>query len=195
MGLRSENIGQYLLRCDWGNTAGSDGGQYACAYAYGRLRGGVNRGDVHGGDSGDRRGGGRSRDNGRFRQQIAALRFQPDKYRTDGAAIRPGHGVGHCAFRRGKAIAEVHLSDAPDPGTHFDVGLIQEPRPGSGGCGPGDPGTAFSGMDTDAAGGATVTVSDTIRPGTTGVWVVIQRANPHSQIPAEFYTSEFVAPV
>ncbi|WP_370497740.1 hypothetical protein [Mycobacterium sp. pR1184] len=109
------------------------------------------------------------------------------------SALGTGSVIVHSAG--GKAIAEVHLSDAPEPGAHFDVGLIQEPRPGSGGCGPGDPGTAFSGMDTDAAGGATVTVSDTIRPGTTGVWVVVQRPNPHSQNPAEFYTSEFVAPV
>ena len=95
----------------------------------------------------------------------------------------------------GKAVAEVHLSDAPEPGTHFDVGLIQEPRPAAGGCGPGDPGTTFSGLDTDGAGSGVVTVSDTIRPGTTGVWVLIERPNPHSQSPAEFYTSEFVAPV
>jgi hypothetical protein len=50
-------------------------------------------------------------------------------------------------------------------------------------------------MGTDAAGGGTVTVQDTIRPGTTGVWVIIERPNGISQNPAEFYTSEFVAPV
>ena len=66
-------------------------------------------------------------------------------------------GVGlaliHTAGSR--AIAEVHLVDAPDPGTHFDVGLIQEPRSSSGTCGLGDPGTAFTGMDTDGAGNGT----------------------------------------
>ena len=85
--------------------------------------------------------------------------------------------------------------DAPEPGTHFDVGLIQEPRPSSATCGPGDPGTAYSGFDTDAAGSGTVTIKEGIRPGTTGVWVIVERANPNSQNPAEFYTSEFVAPV
>jgi hypothetical protein len=109
------------------------------------------------------------------------------------SALGTGDAVIHTSG--GKAFAEVHLSDAPAPGTHFDVGLIQEPRPGAGNCGPGDPGTAFSGLDTDGAGGGTVTISDTIRPGTTGVWVMIQRGNPNSQNPAEFYTSEFVAPV
>jgi hypothetical protein len=109
------------------------------------------------------------------------------------ASLGSGSALIHIAGSR--AIAEVHLVDAPNPGTHFDVGLIQEPRPSSGTCGPGDPGTAFTGMDTDAAGGGTVTVQDTIRPKTTGVWVIIERPNAISQNPAEFYTSEFVAPV
>ncbi|MGD1172801.1 hypothetical protein ACKUVQ_00715 [Mycobacterium seoulense] len=94
-----------------------------------------------------------------------------------------------------RAVAEVHLYDEPEPGTHFDVGLIEMPRPATGTCGPGDPGTAFTGMDTDAAGNGTATVQDTVRPGTTGVWVIIERRNANSQNPAEFYTSEFVAPV
>jgi hypothetical protein len=109
----------------------------------------------------------------------------------------PGLGTGSALVHTSgaRAVAEVHLVDAPDPGTHFDVGLIQEPRPSSATCGPGDPGTAFTGMDTDASGSGTVIVQDTIRPGTTGVWVIIERPNGNSQNPAEFYTSEFVAPV
>ncbi|MCV7029460.1 hypothetical protein [Mycobacterium sherrisii] len=106
-------------------------------------------------------------------------------------------GTGSVIVRKlgGQAVAEVHLSDSPQPGTHFDVGLIQTPRPAAGNCGPGAPGTAFTGLDTDGAGNGTVTVSDTLRPRTTGVWVIIQRPNPNSQTPAEYYTSEFVAPV
>ena len=116
---------------------------------------------------------------------------------TSAPLSRPELGTGSVLIHRtgSQAIAEVHLSDAPDPGTHYDVGLIQEPRPSSATCGPGDPGTAFSGMDTDAAGRGTVTIQDTIRQGTTGVWVIVERGDPHSQNPAEFYTSEFVAPV
>lgn len=110
---------------------------------------------------------------------------------------RTGLGTGSALIHSAgsRAVAEVHLVDAPDPGTHFDVGLIQEPRPSSATCGPGDPGTAFTGMDTDASGSGTVTVQDTIRPGTTGVWVIVERPNGNSQNPAEFYTSEFVAPI
>ncbi len=108
-------------------------------------------------------------------------------------ALATGSALIHTAGS--KAIAEVHLYDEPEPGTHFDVGLIQMPRPASGTCGPGDPGTAFTGMDLDAAGNGTATVQDTLRLGATGVWVIIERPNEHSQNPGEFYTSEFVAPV
>ena len=109
----------------------------------------------------------------------------------------PMLGTGSATVRASgsRAVAEVHLTDGPEPGMHFDVGLIEEPRPSSSTCGPGDPGTAFSGMDLDGAGNGTATVADTIRPGTTGVWVIIERANANSQNPAEFYTSEFVVPV
>jgi hypothetical protein len=92
-------------------------------------------------------------------------------------------------------VADVQLVDTNEPGMHFDVGLIQVPRAASATCGPGDPGTAYTGLDIADSGVGTVTIQDTIRQGTTGVWVVVQRPNPHSQAPAEFYTSEFVAPV
>ncbi|MDT5260632.1 MAG: hypothetical protein QOD10_5712 [Mycobacterium sp.] len=114
----------------------------------------------------------------------------PSEYRP---IMGSGSAVIHIAGSR--AIAEVHLFDGSSPGTHFDVGLIQEPRPSSATCGPGDPGTAFTGMDTDGAGSGTATVQDAIRPGTTGVWVIVERPNGFSQNPAEYYTSEFVAPV
>lgn len=109
----------------------------------------------------------------------------------------PALGTGSAVIRTtgSTAAAEVHVVIPNRPDTHYDVGLIQEPRPSSATCGPGDPGTAFTGMDTDAAGNATVTVQDAIRPGTTGVWVIVERPNPRSQNPAEFYTSEFLVPV
>ncbi|BBZ50479.1 hypothetical protein H7H82_23220 [Mycobacterium heidelbergense] len=110
---------------------------------------------------------------------------------------RPPLGTGSALIHASgsRAVAEVHVAIPNQPGTHYDVGLIQEPRPSSATCGPGDPGTAFTGMDTDAAGNGTVTIQDTIRSGTTGVWVFVERPSPISQNPAEFYTSEFVAPV
>ncbi len=95
----------------------------------------------------------------------------------------------------GTVTAEVHLSEPGSPGTHFDVSLIQAPRASSSLCGSGGPGVAVGSFDTDGAGQVTTTLQDRIQSGTTGAWVLIQRPNPFSQTPAEFYTSDFVAPV
>jgi hypothetical protein len=106
-----------------------------------------------------------------------------------------GGGTSVIRIAGSSVSAEVHMSIAGQPNTHYDVGLIQAPRPSSATCGPGDPGTVFTGLDTDAGGQATVTLQDSLRQGTTGVWVSVERPSPHSQTPAEFYTSEIVAPV
>lgn len=95
----------------------------------------------------------------------------------------------------GTVTAEVHLSEPGSPGTHFDVSLIQAPRASSSPCGSGGPGVAVGSLDTDGAGQATTTLQDRIQSGTTGAWVLIQQPSPYSQTPAEFYTSDFVAPV
>jgi hypothetical protein len=117
--------------------------------------------------------------------------------RTPPTVPSPALGTGSVQIHRAgsRVVAEVHLVAPNEPGMHYNVGLIEEPRPSSATCGPGDPGTAFAGLDTDAAGGGTTTVQDSVRPGTTGVWAIIERPNPNSQNPAEFYTSEFVASV
>lgn len=105
-----------------------------------------------------------------------------------------GTGAALINISGSRAVAQVHVAIANAPSTHYDVGLIQEPRSAAAPCGPGDPGTAFAGMDTDGAGNGAVTVQDSLRQGTTGVWVMVARPNPHSQNPAEFYTSEFLVP-
>lgn len=110
-------------------------------------------------------------------------------------AMHAGQGEAAIRTSGNTVVAEVQFVNTRRPGTHYDVGLIQVPRPTSSPCGPGDPGTAFTGMDIDAAGRATVALHDTIRPGTTGVWVEVQRPSPHSQDPVEFYTSSFLAQV
>lgn len=95
----------------------------------------------------------------------------------------------------GTVSAEVHLADTSSPGTHYEVQLIQSPRASNSPCVSGGPGVAVGGLDTDGSGQATSTLQDSIRPGTTGVWVFIQRPGQFSQAPTEFYTSDFVAPV
>ena len=92
-------------------------------------------------------------------------------------------------------VADVDMVIANNGGGHYDVGVIQVPRPSSATCGPGDPGTTFAGLDTDGAGLGHVTITAPLRSGTTGVWVIVESPNPHNQIPGEFYTTEFLAPV
>jgi hypothetical protein len=106
-------------------------------------------------------------------------------------------GQGQATIRRSgnTVIADVQFLDSREVGFHYDVGLIQVPRPSSSPCGPGDPGTAYVGMDIGPDGTAAVTVQDTLRPGTTAVYVKIQRPSPRSQDPAEVYTTSFLSPV
>lgn len=112
-------------------------------------------------------------------------------------APRTSLGRGVVLFRTsGSTVsADINLVISNQPGTHYDVGLIQVPRPASATCGPGDPGTAYSGVDTDASGQANVTITAPRQQGATGVWVTVTTPNPHNQAPGEYYTSEFVAPI
>jgi hypothetical protein len=108
-----------------------------------------------------------------------------------------GYGSGFAIIRTtesNKVTAEVHLQ-SPELNTHYDVRLIQVPRPSWLSCGPGDPGTAVDALVTDAAGTATVTLQDDRRPGATGAWVLIERPQAGSQTPGEFYTTDFVAAI
>jgi hypothetical protein len=117
------------------------------------------------------------------------LRTQGGAYGVNATALSGIHTAA------GTVTPEVHLSDPGSPGTHYDVRLIQLPRASESPCGPGDPGVAIGGLDTDGAVQATTTLQDRIRPGATGVWMFITRPSQFSQDPAEFYTSEVVAPV
>ncbi|SPM40364.1 hypothetical protein MNAB215_2565, partial [Mycobacterium numidiamassiliense] len=83
---------------------------------------------------------------------------------------------------------------AAEPQAHYNVRLIQSPRPGAG-CAAGDAGVTAGGLDTDGSGAGTVTLHDTISANTTGVWVFVDRPSPHSQRPIDFYTSDIIAPI
>jgi hypothetical protein len=95
----------------------------------------------------------------------------------------------------GAVVAEVHLSNPDSPGTHYELRLIQSPRASNSPCDAAGPGVAVGGLDSDGAGQASATLGDSIRSGTTGAWVFVSRPSEFSQTPAEFYTSDFVAPV
>jgi hypothetical protein len=94
----------------------------------------------------------------------------------------------------GEIIADVQIATAV-PGAHYDVRLIQMPRPSSTPCGAGDPGVAVGSLETDDAGAAATTVRGPIAPGATGVWMFISRPGEFSQTPAEFYTTDYVAKI
>lgn len=108
---------------------------------------------------------------------------------------RTGFAHGSTRIRTAGAavVAEVRLFNTDQPGSQYDVTLIELPRPSSATCGAGDPGTASSVLQLDGSGQATQNLQTAVRPGATGVWVNVTRPNPNSQNPLEYYTSEFVA--
>jgi hypothetical protein len=95
----------------------------------------------------------------------------------------------------GTVSADVRLSNPGAAGTYYDVRLIQAPRAANAPCDFGGPGVATGGLATDAVGQASTTVQGSIQSGAAGAWVFVSRPSPYSQAPAEYYTSDFVAPV
>jgi hypothetical protein len=93
-----------------------------------------------------------------------------------------------------EVTADVRVATAT-PNTAYNVRLVQLPRPSWSTCSAGDPGTAVSVINTDGAGSGTVTLRDYVEPGATQVWIAIERPDPYSQTPAEFYTSDFAAAI
>lgn len=93
-----------------------------------------------------------------------------------------------------EVVADVNIATAI-PFTHYDVRLIQMPRPSSKPCGAGDPGVAMGALFTDGTGAASTTVRGGIAPGATGVWMFISRPSAFRQTPAEFYTSDLIAAI
>ncbi len=127
-----------------------------------------------------------------------------------GAAVMPmtsivracDYSVSEYTWRTGnaRAVAYVHPATADSvaidvqlltalPNTDYYVKVFTMPR-GSADCG-----VAPIGVRTDAAGAMTVTVTTPIDASTTGVWVSVERPDPYSQLPAEVYTSDFIAKV
>jgi hypothetical protein len=89
-------------------------------------------------------------------------------------------------------LAEVDLATAR-PNTGYEVVLIQFPRSSAAGCDGSSPGAVSGLLQTDELGAGRIELRDRILDDATGAWVLIQRPDEYSQIPAEFYTSDFVA--
>ncbi len=91
------------------------------------------------------------------------------------------------------AVAHVEMLDGAR-NAQYTVRLIPAPH-GTLGCLPGDPSIATGALSTDGFGNGSSTVQLSVAPGTSGVWVAVDLPAPHSQSPAEFYSSDFVASV
>lgn len=106
-----------------------------------------------------------------------------------------GHGTAVFSSTGSTVTAQVSIVISNRAGAHYDVALIQAPRPSSQTCGPGDPGVNVAGVDTDGVGLATVTITAPLRQGATGAWVMVTAPSEFNQAPSEFYSTEYVAPV
>lgn len=96
----------------------------------------------------------------------------------------------------GKTVTvDVDMVAGALPDFPYQVRLIQLPRPSSAPCWGADPGVAQGTLFTNGIGGGSITLTDTIEPGATGAWVWITRPDAFSQDPAEFYTTDFIAPL
>jgi hypothetical protein len=122
--------------------------------------------------------------------QWRACDFSKQKWVEAVGYARP---TAHLTNDSGTLRATIDINTAV-PYTHYDVRVIQTPR-ASIGCAPGAPGVITGGLQTDGVGAGTATVQGAVAPGATGAWVIVERPSDHSQTPAEFYTSDYVAPI
>jgi hypothetical protein len=93
----------------------------------------------------------------------------------------------------GTLVATVDIATAL-PNTRYDVRVVQTPRP-SAYCGPGAPGVVTGTLQTDGIGRGSTTFGGPIAGSATGAWVILERPSAYAQVPAEFYSTEFVASV
>lgn len=105
-----------------------------------------------------------------------------------------GYGRGSALVGRqgGDVVADV-VFNTGRPNTAYEVKLIQMPRSSADPCPAGAPGVAGTWVVTDAAGAAAVVLRGPVMQGATGAWLSMTRPGQFSQLPAEFYTSGFVA--
>ncbi|KAA0102526.1 hypothetical protein CIW49_02785 [Mycolicibacterium sp. P1-18] len=110
------------------------------------------------------------------------------------SAVGDARAVAHVRTDgSGTLVATVDVATAL-PNTRYDVRVIQTPRP-SAFCGAGAPGVVTGSLQTDGVGGGSTTFGGPIAGSATGAWVVLERPSAYAQLPAEFYTTTFVASV
>lgn len=120
-----------------------------------------------------------------FTSTVRACDYTPAERTWATGYARP---LAHLHTEGDTLVVDVELLTAR-PDTQYFVRVFQMPRASN------DCAVAPVALQTDAAGAAHATIRSAIGPGTTGVWVSIERPSDHSQQPAEAYTSDFIAKI
>jgi len=126
-----------------------------------------------------------------FSQLLRRCDFSETDYNGPTGMGRP---LGTLRSDGSTVTADVQIVTAV-PNMHYDIRLIQVPRSSAAHCWGADPGVAQGSLNTDGVGAAAVTLTDAIEPGATGAWMFITRPDAFSQNPAEFYTTDLIAPI
>jgi hypothetical protein len=126
-----------------------------------------------------------------FSQMLRRCDFSETDYNGPTGYARP---LGTLRSDGSTLTADVQIATAV-PNMHYDIRLIQVPRSSAVQCWGADPGVAQGSLNTDGAGAASVSLQDAIEPGATGAFVFISRPDRFSQVPAEFYTTDLIAPI
>jgi hypothetical protein len=126
-----------------------------------------------------------------FTQLLRRCDFSENDYNDP-----PGFARPQAVLRSDGSTVSADVSIATAiPNIRYDVRLIQAPKPSSAPCLGGDPGVALVALQVDGVGNGHVTIQDNIEPGATGAWLMISRPDRFSQTPAEFYTTDLIAPI
>ena len=91
------------------------------------------------------------------------------------------------------AVAHIDLTNGADD-ARYVVRVIPAPHAVLG-CRSGDRGITTGTLVTDAFGSGSITLQAPIPAGATGMWLAVDLPSAHSQVPEEFYSSNYIAPV
>ena len=110
------------------------------------------------------------------------------------SAAGDGWPTAHIRTESNEVVGDVELA-AAKPNSFYEVRLIQVPLPSSAGCHAGSVGTAVGSINTNGIGAGAVTLRVPVRPGATGAWIAIERPQPNSLVPDEFYSSDKIVDI
>ena len=90
-------------------------------------------------------------------------------------------------------VAHIEMTNGADS-AQYVVRMIPAPHAQLG-CLAGDRGITTGALATDEFGNGSLTLQAAMSPGTTGVWLAVDLPAAHSQVPREFYSSNYIAAV